>query len=77
MTSTKNAKNLDYYMTLPYKIEFIPNEEEGFTTVIPRLKGCISFGDSLQEAYEMITEAKQLWIETALDKGWDVPKPED
>jgi hypothetical protein len=24
----------------------------------------------------MITEAKELWIETALDKGWPVPEPQ-
>lgn len=69
-------KDLSYYMSRPYKIEFMP-EEVGFTVTIPDLKGCISFGDTIQEAYQMITEAKSLWIETALDKRWSIPEPVD
>lgn len=70
------TKDLNYYMSLPYTIEFTPNDDGiGFSTAIPRLKGCLSFGDTLQEAYEMIIEAKQLWIEATLEKEWDVPEP--
>lgn len=70
------SKDLDYYMRLPYKIEIIPDEEsETLTAVIPDLKGCMAFGDTIEEAYEMITEAKRLWLETALEKGWSIPEP--
>ena len=71
-----SGKDLNYYMNLPYKIELLPEEDDtGFTAVVPDLKGCISVGDTIQEAFEMITDAKRLWIETALEKGWTVPEP--
>ena len=71
-----NGEISDYYMNLPYKVELIPDEEgTTFTAVIPDLKGCASFGETVQEAYEKLTEAKRLWIETALDKEWPIPEP--
>ena len=70
-------KDLGYYVNLPYRIELVPEEDgTGFAVTVPDLKGCISYGETVKEAYEMIAEAKQLWIETALDKGWSVPEPQ-
>ena len=70
------TRDLSYYMSLPYTIEFLPEEDgTGFTAIVPDLKGCISFGETIEETYQMITEAKELWIETALEKGWPVPEP--
>jgi len=64
------------YMRLPYKIEIIPDEDmTSFTAVVPELEGCMAFGETIEEAYEMITEAKKLWIETALEEGWAIPEP--
>jgi predicted RNase H-like HicB family nuclease len=70
-------KNLSYYMELPYKIELLPEEGEvSFTAVIPKLKGCMAFGETPAQAIEMLNEAKSLWLETALEKGWPIPEPE-
>jgi len=63
-------------MNLPYKIEIIPEEDgQGFTAVISDLKGCMAFGETIEEAYRMITEIKQAWIEIALERGWSIPDP--
>jgi len=44
--------------------------------VVPDLPGCFSAADSgIDEAIENAKEAIELWIETALDAGDDVPKP--
>jgi antitoxin HicB len=70
------TKDSAYYLGLPYRVEAYPDEESRtFTLVVPDLKGCMAYGETLEEAYEMLTEAKKLWIETALDEGWDVPEP--
>ena len=70
-------KDLSYYMGLTYRMDFILElDGPGYTILIPDLKGCISFCETLEEADQMITEAKRLWIETALDKGWEVPEPQ-
>jgi antitoxin HicB len=71
-------KDMSYYMELPYRIELLPDEDEtSYTAVIPALKGCMAFGETPGEAIEMLDEAKRLWIETALDKGWPIPEPEE
>ena len=71
------GKDLDYYMGLPYRMDLIPEEDgTGYTVLVPDLRGCISFCETIDEADQMITEAKKLWIETALDKGWEVPEPQ-
>jgi antitoxin HicB len=71
-------KDLEYYMALPYRIELLPEEgEASYTAVIPDLKGCMAFGETPGEAIETLNEAKSLWLETALDKGWPIPEPQE
>ena len=44
--------------------------------IVPDLPGCLSAADSgIDEAIENTKEAIELWIESALDAGEDVPKP--
>ena len=40
-----------------------PQEEGGFTVYVPSLPGCISEGDSKEEALENIKEAIELYLE--------------
>lgn len=70
-----SKKNIEYYMNLPYKIEVTPDEDGGFNASIPALKGCVAFGETIEEVHQVITEVKQNWIEIALEKGWQIPEP--
>jgi len=70
-------KDLAYYMSLPYTITLTPVSPEdggGWLALIPQLKGCISGGDSKEEALRNIEEAKELWLGGALED--DIPIPE-
>ena len=49
------------------KIHLIPSDEGGFTAVVPSLPGCISEGDSEQEAMKNIQEAIELYLESVED----------
>jgi predicted RNase H-like HicB family nuclease len=49
------------------KVVFEPSEEGGFTVYVPSLPGCISEGDSKQEALENIREAIELYLELVED----------
>jgi antitoxin HicB len=69
-------KTLDYYMSLPYHIELIPDEDGYWFARIPLLKGCMTNGANRQEALEMLDDAKQLWLETALSLGMTIPEPD-
>lgn len=68
-------KNFQYYIDLPYTRELIPEPEGGWFVRVKELPGCMSQGDTPEEAMEMINEAMELWLETALDHGMTIPEP--
>ena len=45
------------------KALFEPAEEGGYTVYVPALPGCISEGDTLEEARQNIREAIELYLE--------------
>jgi predicted RNase H-like HicB family nuclease len=47
------------------KILFEPSDEGGYTVYVPALPGCISEGDTLEEARQNIREAIELYLEPA------------
>jgi len=55
------------------KIVLEPSDEGGFTVYVPSLPGCISEGDSKQEALENIREAIELYLEPVEDDMSFVP----
>lgn len=48
---------------LNFTVLFKPAIEGGYTVTIPDLPGCISEGDSFEEALKNIKEAAGLWLE--------------
>ena len=44
-----------------------PSEEAGFTVLVPALPGCISEGDTREEALKNIREAIELYLEPVED----------
>lgn len=47
-----------------YEIILEPSEEGGFTAYAPSLKGCVSEGETEEEALENIRDAIALWLKT-------------
>jgi predicted RNase H-like HicB family nuclease len=45
------------------RVVFEPSDEGGYTVFVPALPGCISEGDTLDEARENIREAIALYLE--------------
>lgn len=72
----KTNKTLEYYLSLPYAIELIPDEDGYWFARIPLLKGCMTNGNSREDALVMLDDAKRLWLETALSLGVVIPEPE-
>lgn len=67
-------KNLEYYMSLPYREVIETSPEGGYVATIPDLKGCITQAETLAELAEMIKDAKMCWLESALDYGTEIPE---
>lgn len=68
-------KNLHYYLDLDYTIRLKENEDGTFFAEIEELVGCISEGDTKEEAVSMIEDAKKVWLELALEKKIKIPEP--
>ena len=44
-------KTVEYYMSLPYKMEIMADEDEGgFVASFPDLPGCLTCGDTVEQA---------------------------
>jgi len=54
-----------------FKVILEPSDEGGYTVYVPALPGCISEGDTTDEALENIREAIELYLEPVED-GWIV-----
>jgi antitoxin HicB len=72
MGKLENYLNKEY----PYKIEKVSKEDGGgYFMTYPDLPGCMSDGDTLEEALSMGEDARISWIETAIELGKDIPEP--
>ncbi len=69
-------KNLEYYLSLPYTIEIIPDDGDAWFVRIKELPGCMTEVDEWIEIQAAIDEAKHLWLELALERERPVPEPE-
>ncbi|HHX95005.1 MAG TPA: toxin-antitoxin system HicB family antitoxin [Clostridia bacterium] len=69
------TKDLNYYLKLPYRIVLHPSPEGGYAAEIPELPGCISQGQTIEEALKMIEDAKLCWLESAIEDGAIIPEP--
>jgi len=49
------------------KVILEPSEEGGFTAIVPSLPGCISEGNTREEALENVREAIELYLESVED----------
>ena len=69
-------KTLDAYMKLPYKMEIVPDTEEGgYVVSFPELPGCLTCADTLEQAVINGEDAKREWITAAMEEGIDIPEP--
>lgn len=68
-------KNVEDYMNLPYTVELTPDENSFFVKV-KELDGCMTVGNSAQDALEMLDDAKREWLTAALEEGVDIPLPQ-
>lgn len=56
-----------------YTVLFEPAEEGGYVVHVPSLPGCVTQGETFEEARAMAEDVIQLYIETLKDSGDDVP----
>ena len=52
-----------------YQIDLIEEKEGGYTVLVPELPGCVSFGETIEEAKENAKEAIELHLENLKAHG--------
>lgn len=62
--------------TKRYDVVFEPQDGGHYTVYVPDLPGCVSEGETLEEAAAMIQEAMALYLESRRERGWPLPRIE-
>ncbi len=58
---------------LKYDVVFEEQKEGGYTVTVPSLPGCISEGDTFEEAKTNIEDAIKLYLEDIVADGEEIP----
>lgn len=61
---------------LSYRILLRKEPEGGYTVIVPSLPGCVTYGDTIEEAIKMAKEAIELYIESLRQHGEEIPTEE-
>ena len=70
------SKDLNYYMSLPYRVEVVEDKEEGgYALHCPELSGCMTCADTIEQGFRMIEDAKREWFMACLEDGITIPEP--
>ncbi len=70
-------KTLEYYLTLPYKLEITPDADEGgYIASYPDLPGCLTIGETIEETIKNAADAKTAWLEAAIEDGIVINEPQ-
>ena len=62
-------------MKRPYRKVISGDADEGFLIEVPDLPGCMTAGETMEEAVSMLPEAMTAWMESVLLAGEAVPEP--
>jgi len=62
---------------MKYKVVLEAQEEGGFTVYVPALPGCVSQGETTEEAMTNIKEAICLYLESCSERKIDLPRVEE
>ena len=60
-----------------YQIDLVPDKEGGYTVVVPALPGCVSYGETVEEAARNAREAIELHLENLAAHREPIPKGHD
>ncbi len=69
-------KTIEDYLRMNYTMEVIEDPTEGgFVVSFPKLPGCITCGQTLENALANALDAKKAWLEAALEDGLVIQEP--
>ena len=70
-------KMIEEYMERPYKMEIVRDATEGgYVVSFPELPGCLTVGETIEDAVKNSDDAKRAWFEAAIAEGLNIPEPD-
>ncbi len=72
---SNGRKRAEDYLKLPYMRSVMPQSDGSFHAEILEFPGCIATGDTMAEAYELLEEVAESWLEASIDAGRSIPEP--
>lgn len=70
-------KTIDDYMKKAYRMGIVEDKDEGgFIVTYPDLPGCISCGETIESAVANAIDAKEVWLEAAIEEGIEINEPD-
>lgn len=70
-------KTLNDYLGMNYRMEVVEDREEGgFVVSFPELPGCITCGETVEQAISNAVDAKRAWLEAAIEEGVNICEPD-
>ncbi len=62
--------------SISYRVLLRKEPEGGYTATVPSLPGCITYGESIEEATNMVQEAIELYLESLKAHNEEIPNDE-
>ena len=70
-------KDVEFFMNQNYRVSLYHDPDGYWVAEHPELPGCIADGETAQEALSSLDVSRELWIESRLATGLEVPAPQD
>ncbi|MBO6241019.1 MAG: type II toxin-antitoxin system HicB family antitoxin [Butyrivibrio sp.] len=71
-------KKIEDFVALPYKMEIVKDlDEGGYVVSFPDLPGCLTVGETIEEAIKNAEDAKRAWLEAAIEEQIEISIPEN
>ncbi len=75
MEMDERERRVQEIVARPYRKVISGDDVEGYLAEAPELPGCVTAGETVEEALEMLRDAMEGWVECALLAGEEVPEP--
>lgn len=70
-------KDLEYYMSLPYRMEIVQDKDGIFTAYYPDLRGCMTTATSIEQIVKNALDAKKCWLMACIEDNIEIPEPSE
>jgi len=62
--------------TISYRILLRKEPEGGYTATVPSLTGCVTYGETIEQATNIVKEAIELYLESLKAHNEEIPNDE-